>query len=274
MTIKKLLMSASIVLQFSSIMPAYVPNQANFNAAFLKFANTTDLISAAKAIIQNSINSSTQAFNTAKNIGSPEGWAVGGFMAKTSQNTLYGKAKGLTASDVQNAIQVALGNVPAAQQSSGSSSAQPSTQPSSSSNPQLSDVTYSAPVWARTLASFGGGQAVYDKAAQVPKNLSPNLSNENFYNNAKVLIQYFSKPAAGDFSGVLNPTDLQYLQKAFSEAGVTIASSTPSSTAPSTNGSTPADTAAANLKVQIESSKVLYNNYLQSLGKPTLYVAQ
>lgn len=196
MNIKKLFIITAITLQVSTLIHA---SQTAWNAAFLAFAGGSDPKIAAGLIKQTAANS-TQAYNIANNLQTPEGWAVGAFVSKSNKSSMSGKTK-LKDTDVSNAIKVALGLAP-------------------EQTTQLSDSTN----WTAAFAAFtGGAQAVYNKtvAPTMPSSLT---SSSAAYKDAQVIVQYLGKAGsgAGDFSGVLNATDKTNLQNAFTAAGVQV----------------------------------------------------
>ncbi|MBP6870163.1 hypothetical protein KBC04_04735 [Candidatus Babeliales bacterium] len=106
--------------------------------------------------------------------------------------------------------------------------------------------------WTAAIAAFGTAQQVYDKVTTLTRSVPTSLANASaaVKADAQVVVQYLT-------GATMNATDLANLQAAFTAANVNKGSS-----------STATDTAAAQLKAQIEAAKEVYNKY-----KPGTYTA-
>lgn len=240
MNIKKFLMLTSITVQFSTFMYA---DQSKFNAAFIALTGIADSKNAANSVIQNS-KSSTEAYNKLNSLKTQEASATAAFVSKTNKSSFKST---FTDSDVQKALRIAQGL---------------EADPAASST-QLGDAIPAN--WATALNAFGGAQGVFDKTTTKKTVVSSGLvASSAAYKDAQVIEKYLASAQAKGIYSDLNSVDGTNLDGAFTAANVS------RGTLPPVNPD--ADSKAAALKAEIQSSITTYNQYASTAGKAALPV--
>jgi hypothetical protein len=271
MNIKKILMLASITVQFSTIIHAF--SQDNYNAAFYAFETNANINpnsataightykqSAAFVSQYGNAKSRTYCESIAKSLGTAEAKAVGFFLA---DGTNSAKVKPFTGADGLSGSAMSFTNLQAA------IAAAPNTLPvtavTTNLNPQLSDNPNVPANWVTALNAFGGAQGVFDKTATKRTVVSSGLAATSAaYKDAQVIEKYLASAQAKGIYSDLNSTDGTNLDAAFTTANVSRGTLPPANTE--------ADNRAAALKAEIQSSIGIYNQYASTAGKQQLPV--